>query len=124
MRTKRDSADQLRATDRRVSRANRNKAKAGVSWVYMIQAGDNGPIKIGQTRELRTRVRALQAMHYEPLSLIGMIPETWIAEDGTVDDEDLARAAIAAMRGELRKLPNTQYAIDTMTAALGGTDAA
>jgi hypothetical protein len=69
-----------RRTIPRVARANRNQAKAGRSWVYFAQAGDAGPIKIGQTRDVHTRIRALRAMHYEEIRLIGVIPETFIPE--------------------------------------------
>lgn len=77
-----DNADVLGASGKRirVARANRNKQKAGRSWVYFAQAGDNGPIKIGQTRDVHTRIRALRAMHYEEVRLIGVIPETFIPE--------------------------------------------
>lgn len=45
-----------------------------VSVVYFVQAGDAGPIKIGTTDDLRTRVAALQTAHYEELRLLGTIP--------------------------------------------------
>ena len=77
-----DNADVPALSGKRkfVARANRNKAKAGRSWVYFAQAGEGGPIKIGQTRDVHTRIRALRAMHYEEIRLIGMIPETFINE--------------------------------------------
>jgi hypothetical protein len=47
---------------------------SGASVVYFVQAGDAGPIKIGTTDDLRTRVAALQTAHYEELRLLGTTP--------------------------------------------------
>lgn len=41
--------------------------------VYMIQAGKNGPVKIGWTKTIQFRVRTMQSGHYEDLSLIRVV---------------------------------------------------
>lgn len=63
--------------------------------VYFIQAGENGPIKIGHTVDVRARLKNLQTAHYETLGVIA-----WWA--GTRDDEAAAHAALAThrIRGE------------------------
>lgn len=43
-------------------------------WVYFIQAGEAGPIKIGRSRDdPRQRLSALQTAHYETLRLLGVL---------------------------------------------------
>ena len=37
--------------------------------VYIIQAGDRGPVKIGMARSAKARLRSLQVAHYENLTL-------------------------------------------------------
>lgn len=39
-------------------------------YLYFIQAGDNGPIKIGVSSRVETRLRSLQTAHYEKLTCI------------------------------------------------------
>lgn len=68
------------STTRRVSRANRNRRLQGRSWVYFAQLGENGPIKIGQSRQVPSRLQALQTAHHEAVRLLGTIPETDIPE--------------------------------------------
>lgn len=63
-----------------VARANRNQRMAGRSWVYFAQAGEGGPIKIGQSRQVHVRIRALAAAHHAEVRLLGQIPETVITE--------------------------------------------
>lgn len=41
--------------------------------VYFLQAGDNGPIKIGSTKNLLVRLRTLCAMSPVPLKLLGVM---------------------------------------------------
>lgn len=64
----------------RVARANRNLALKGRSWVYFAQAGEGGPVKIGQTRQLERRIHALGTASAEPIKLLGKVPETWLSE--------------------------------------------
>lgn len=45
-------------------------SRSSVSWVYFIQAGEDGPIKIGVTAEPGDRLRILQSGHYEELRLL------------------------------------------------------
>lgn len=41
--------------------------------VYLIQAGVNGPVKIGQSDDPMARLAQLQTSHYEKLRLVGLI---------------------------------------------------
>lgn len=41
--------------------------------VYFIQAGENGPVKIGRSRDVLGRVRTLQTAHPQPLSVLRVI---------------------------------------------------
>lgn len=43
------------------------------SYTYFVQVGDDGPIKIGATRNLRVRLRTLCAMFPMPLKLLGVM---------------------------------------------------
>lgn len=43
-------------------------------WVYFIQAGDDGPIKIGKAKDVAVRLRALQTGSVVSLSLLHAIP--------------------------------------------------
>lgn len=42
----------------------------GKQWIYAIQAGEDGPVKIGITTDLRRRLKSLQASHYVELNLV------------------------------------------------------
>ena len=42
-------------------------------YTYFLQAGDNGPIKIGWTKNLLVRLRSLSMMSPIPLKLLGVI---------------------------------------------------
>jgi hypothetical protein len=48
--------------------------------VYFIQAGGDGPIKIGVAEDPRTRLRKLQCGNYETLYLIAQIPGSYEEE--------------------------------------------
>jgi Meiotically up-regulated gene 113 len=41
--------------------------------IYFIQAGENGPIKIGLAIQPETRKKKLQTAHYEELRIIGIL---------------------------------------------------
>jgi len=56
---------------------------------YFIQAGDRALIKIGSTKNLATRFRALQLMSPVQLTLLGVVPD---------DIEDECHRALAAWR--------------------------
>jgi hypothetical protein len=58
-------------------------------YTYFIQAGVEGPIKIGSTKNLPVRLRTLCAMSPVPLRLLGLI-------EG--DHEDACHARLAAFR--------------------------
>lgn len=42
--------------------------------IYFVQAGENGPVKIGYTHMPEKRLRCMQANHYETLRLIRVTP--------------------------------------------------
>lgn len=42
-------------------------------WVYFIQVGTDGPIKVGISAEPFSRLKQLRTSHYEPLHLIGAV---------------------------------------------------
>lgn len=46
-----------------------------VTYIYFIQAGDSGPIKIGKTRYIKKRLRSLQTINSEDLQVRGWMPE-------------------------------------------------
>lgn len=64
-----------------VKRANRNLAMKGRSWVYFAQAGTDGLVKIGQSRQVHRRLTALNSSSCEKIRLLGTIPETVASED-------------------------------------------
>lgn len=63
--------------------------------IYFIQAGEDGPIKIGCSDHLQSRMRNLQSYHYQELNLLGTMP-------GNVDTERKLHLRFAAdrVRGE------------------------
>jgi len=44
------------------------------TYVYFIQAGDSGPIKIGFTSNVDSRMQALQTGNYQQLNLLTIVP--------------------------------------------------
>lgn len=44
-----------------------------MTYIYFVQAGPNGPIKIGSSTVPRYRLMTLQVYHYETLTLLGFI---------------------------------------------------
>jgi len=62
-------------------------------YTYFIQAGNDGPIKIGWTRNLLVRLRTLAVMWPAPLKLLGVIK-------GNVEAECHARFAAFRLGGE------------------------
>jgi hypothetical protein len=62
---------------------------SGEPYTYFIQAGEDGPIKIGWTRNLLVRLRSFAAMFPMPLRLLGVIQG---------DVEDLCHKQFAASR--------------------------
>lgn len=68
---------------------------AGDGWVYFIQRGANGPIKIGYSDNSRRRIAQLQTGSPEPLREL-------FAVRGSLADEAAAHAAMKAhrIRGE------------------------
>lgn len=59
--------------------------------IYFIQAGENGPIKIGMALDVYRRLAELQTGHYERLRIIGLI-------DGERAQEKLTHSALANFR--------------------------
>ena len=45
-------------------------------WVYLIEAGKGGPVKVGWAKDPQRRMSNLQAGHPEQLSLLAVIPGT------------------------------------------------
>lgn len=52
------------------------------SWVYFVQAGEGGPIKIGRSADLEARVSALQTANANVLRVIGKYPGRSAVERG------------------------------------------
>lgn len=44
-------------------------------WIYFIQAGEAGPVKIGVATNVHVRIATLQTGHHEELRLLVAIPE-------------------------------------------------
>ena len=66
------------------------------SWVYFIQEGTDGPIKIGHTSgDPRSRLAALQTGNPRPLQFLGAIPGT-----SQLESEWHGRLAADRMQGE------------------------
>lgn len=63
--------------------------------VYFIQAGKDGPIKIGTANGVRRRMANLQSAHYEILELLGIV-----IGDRDVEREFHERLADSRLRGE------------------------
>jgi hypothetical protein len=61
------------------------------TFVYFIQEGDEGPIKIGFSRNVQERIKALQTGHAQPLRLLH-------AMRGTLDDEQRLHRRFARLR--------------------------
>lgn len=47
---------------------------SATTWVYFIQAGPEGPIKIGISEDPHQRLKTMQPSNPEPLALIGAYP--------------------------------------------------
>jgi hypothetical protein len=43
------------------------------AWVYFVQSGPFGPIKIGKAKDVAQRLKSLQTAHFRPLALLGAI---------------------------------------------------
>ncbi len=48
--------------------------RSATARVYFIQAGENGPVKIGRARDPEARRRALQVSNHECLTLLAVSP--------------------------------------------------
>lgn len=58
--------------------------------VYLVRAGENGPVKIGRTANVPARMQQLQVGHPEPLALIRTVDggagvETWFHRKFSAD---------------------------------------
>lgn len=60
-------------------------------WVYFIQVGVDGPVKIGLSRNVKGRMRSLQTAHPQRLTLLGAV-------DGDAELEAALHAKLAAHR--------------------------
>lgn len=82
---------------------------AEVGWVYFIQAGKNGAVKIGWTRQPDRRFRALQTSQHSQLRFLGVIPG-----DRTLERQLHQRFAVHRMKGEWFKRSGVVGAIMPM----------
>ena len=62
--------------------------------IYFIQAGENGPIKIGKSDDPERRLKDLQTAHYEELELL----HVWDHEDDGEWDEPKIHAHLSEYR--------------------------
>lgn len=76
------------------SRANRNQRLGGRAWVYFAQRAD-GPVKIGFSRQVSQRIKALGTSCPEGVALLGTIADS----DATEKDVH-ARFAKHRIKGE------------------------
>lgn len=65
-------------------------------FVYVVQAGKNGPIKVGSATDVRSRLSGLQSGHYEDLCLVATLPDP----HGTFELAIHRHLADAHLRGE------------------------
>ncbi len=80
-------------------------------WLYFIQAGESGPIKIGLAGDPQHRLRGLQTAHYESLRLLAERP------GGPELEADLhARFAAGRLSGEWFR-PDTPGLAEAIKAA-------
>jgi len=68
--------------------------------VYFVQSGDDGPIKIGWSRDVVRRVAELQTANAHALVLLGAVP-------GTMEDEAAMHARFAHLRMEAEWFRNS-----------------
>jgi hypothetical protein len=82
-------------------------------WLYFLQAGDDGPIKIGCAVNVFERARYLQCGHYEELFILGLL-------DGDQSQEDRLHRMFAHLNirgewfqpgGELKEFVSSQTMI-------------
>lgn len=64
-------------------------------FIYFVQAGDDGPVKIGITTDIRRRLTALRTGSPAPLRLLGHLPANSSFEKGLH-----RRLAAARLHGE------------------------
>jgi hypothetical protein len=76
------------------------KKPSGEVFVYFIQAGENGPIKIGIAADHEDRMRSLQVGHYEELRLLKTILTTGKKEAEKLEAQFHARFHSYHLRGE------------------------
>lgn len=50
------------------------KIDAPRSWVYFARAGEDGPVKIGHAKDVRSRLSSMQTGCPIPLTLLGVLP--------------------------------------------------
>lgn len=62
-----------------------------MGWVYFVEAGPKGPIKIGWSQEVDRRIEILQVANAQTLKLLGKIP-------GTMQDEQALHKRFAHLR--------------------------
>src|SRR3954470_2408881 len=87
-------------------------AKPARTWIYFIQAGTDGPVKIGITRNPRRRLASLQQANAEELRVLGLY-RCYRLEERQLHDE----LAPACIRGEwFEPTPS----VLSLAASLGG----
>ncbi len=76
---------------RQLARALARRARAGTTWLYAIQAGEDGPVRIGTTLSPSQRLKTLQAANAERLRPLAL----W---RGTPDEERGWHQTFGALR--------------------------
>lgn len=49
-------------------------AQGATTWVYFVQAGEDGPIKVGYSNHVEGRLASLQTAHHAPLRVLLKVP--------------------------------------------------
>jgi hypothetical protein len=84
-----------------------------LGYVYFIQRGPDGPIKIGWSEDVERRLSELQTANAEPLHVLGKI-------EGTMADEAATHAKFASFRMEAEWFRSCPEILDYVRHALGG----
>lgn len=74
--------------------------QSDLRFLYAIQAADDGPVKLGISRDVEARQRALQSTNSEPLHIRGVIPQSRNSQESAVH----ARFKEERIRGEWFRL--------------------
>jgi hypothetical protein len=89
------------------------RRRQSVGFAYIIQAGDDGPIKIGTAKNVAKRLAALQTASPVPLFVVGALPGGMLKERELqrkvdrhrIQGEWFAAAALGELAAELVAVP-------------------